>query len=103
MTDRGRFALLVVVAAFVLGSISAVVPHLGNAADRVTSVMGIVENVQDTVVTVARRTYDLKGIPLRDAQTGAPVDISSLRGKTVEIAFRNRKIESATVYRTLPQ
>jgi hypothetical protein len=31
------------------------------------------------------------------------VEISSLRGKTVEIVFRNRKIVSVTVYRTLPQ
>ncbi|PWB63351.1 MAG: hypothetical protein C3F14_08260 [Deltaproteobacteria bacterium] len=102
MKNRWRTALLVAVVMVVLGS-AAAVPGAGQAADRVTSVTGVVDSLQGTVVAIRGLTYDLKGVPLRNAQSGASVDVSSLKGKTVEIVFRNRKIVSVTVYRTLPQ
>jgi hypothetical protein len=62
-----------------------------------------VERVSGTDISVGGKTYDFKDVPVRSVQGGGPVEMSSLRGKTVEIVFRNGKIDSVTVYRTLPQ
>jgi hypothetical protein len=102
MTGRRRIALLASVAMFAIGLL-ANSTCAGNAADRPVTVMGIVERVSGTDVTVGGNTYDFKGVPIRSAKSGTPVEISSLRGETVEILFRNRNIGSVTVYRTLPQ
>ena len=102
MKNRWRTAILVAVVMVDLGSVAAL-PRAVQAAERVTTVRGIVDSVQGTVVAIRGRTYDLRGVPLRDARLGTSVDVSSLKGKTAEIVFRNRKIESATFYRTLPQ
>ncbi|TFH33435.1 MAG: hypothetical protein E4G97_00555 [Deltaproteobacteria bacterium] len=102
MTGRIRIVPMIAVALFLLGVVVSI-PRLGNAAARNTVVMGIVEYAQGDVVTVARKTYDLKGARFQDGH-GVPLEHpSDLRGKTVEILFRNGKIETVTVYRTLPQ
>lgn len=102
MAGRGRIALLAAILSIVLGGVT-VLPRSGETADRMKSVMGIVERVSGTDVVVGGKTYDLKGVPMRSAQGAGTVEMSSLRGKTVEIVFRNGKIDSVTVYRTLPQ
>ncbi len=102
MAGRGRIALLAAILSIVLGSVS-ILPRSGETDDRLMSVMGIVEKVSGTDISVSGKTYDFKGVPMRNAQGAGPVEMSSLRGKTVEIVFRNGKIDSVTVYRTLPQ
>ena len=52
---------------------------------------------------MAGKTYDLKGARFQDGKgvpLAQPID---LRGQTLEILFRNGRIETVTVYRTLPQ
>jgi hypothetical protein len=102
MSGRVRIALPAAILLIVLAIVAAF-PPAGEGADQLTSVMGIAERVSETLVSVGGKTYDFKGVPIRSAQGGNTVEISSLRGKTVEIVFRNRKIVSVTVYRTLPQ
>lgn len=102
MAGRKRMALSVAVMLFVLGNV-AVFHRSGEAAGEGKSVIGIVEFVNGTVIQVAGKSLDLKGVPVRNAQGLTPVEISSLPGKTVEVVFRNRKVDSVTVYRTLPQ
>jgi hypothetical protein len=93
---------MIAVAMFLLAVI-AVTPCVGNAAARNAVVTGIVEYVHADVLTVAGKTYDMKGARFQDGH-GAPLaDRSDLRGKTVEILFRNGRVESVTVYPTLPQ
>ena len=102
MAGRMRIAPRIAVAIFLLGVVAAV-PRTGSAAAKDTVVTGIVAYVKGDVVTVARKTYDLKGARFRDGH-GMPLAApSDLRGKTVEILFRNGKIDTVTVYRTLPQ
>lgn len=102
MSGRGRIAFLAAVLLIVVGS-GTVLPGVGHANDRLRSVMGIVERVSGTDVSVGGKSYDLKDVPIRSAQGGGPVDAASLRGTTVEIVFRNGKLDSVMVYRTLPQ
>ncbi len=102
MADRGRIAVLAAILSLVLGSVS-VLARSGEADDRLKSVMGIVERVSGTDISVGGKTYDFKGVPMRNAQGADTVEMSSLRGKTVEIVYRNGKIDFVTVYRTLPQ
>ena len=102
MACRGWIAFLAAVLLLVVGSI-AIFPRVGQTADQMSSVMGIVGDVDANVISVEGKTYDLKGVQIRGADGSGPVGVSSLRGKTVEIVFRNRKIDSVTVYRTLPQ
>lgn len=110
MAGRWRIVPMVAVATFLLGIVAAI-PREGSAADknaghpaaRNTVVTGIVEYARGEVVTVARKTYDLKGARFQDGH-GVPLpDPPDLRGMTVQILFRNGKIENVTVYRTLPQ
>jgi hypothetical protein len=102
MTGRTRIVSLIAVAILLLGVVAAT-PGMGNAAERNTVVAGIAEYVQGDVVTVAGKTFDLKGARFQDGKgvtLSQPID---LRGQTVEILFRNGKIDIVTVYRTLPQ
>jgi len=102
MADRNR--VLILTAAFILFLGGATVfPSAGQTADRVSVVWGIVGGVDGNVISVEGKTYDLEGVPVRSADGSGLVEVSSLRGKTVEIVFRNRKIYAVTVYRTLPQ
>lgn len=101
MAGRAGIGRMVVVTAFILG-ITATVPVIVDA-DMGRTVVGIVEYARGNEVTVAGKTYDLTGARFRDGR-GAPLaDTSDLRGKTIELLIRNRKIESVTVYPTLPQ
>jgi len=93
---------MIAVAMFLLGVVVAI-PRVGNAAARNTVVTGIVEYDRGGVVTVAGKTYDVKGARFQDGHGLPLADPSDLRGKTVEILFRNGRIESVTVYPTLPQ
>jgi len=93
---------MIAVATVLLGVVAAI-PRAGNAAARNTVVVGIVEYARGDVVTMARKTYDLKGARFQDGHGVPLADPSDLRGKTLEILFRNGRIESVTVYRTLPQ
>lgn len=98
-----RLVLLSLLTLLLFGGIVAFPGAGAAAADPSRTVMGIVEYVNGTVVTVAGKAYDLKGAPIRDIRGSGPVNLSALRGSTVEILIRNRKIDSVTVYRTLPQ
>jgi len=91
---------MIAVAIFLL--VVAAIPAVGNAAARNAVVMGIVEYARGEVITVARKTYDLKGARFQDGHGVHLADTTDLRGKTVEILFRNGKIESVTVYQALP-
>jgi len=102
MTGRWRIVPMIAVAIFLLGVVAAV-PGVGNATERNTVVTGIVEYARGDEVTVAGKTYDMKGARFQDGHGVPLADRSDLRGKTVEILFRNGKIGSVTVYRTLPQ
>jgi hypothetical protein len=102
MAGRRRIVPLIAVAIFLLGVVAAI-PSAGNAAARNTVVTGIVEYTRGHEVTVARKTYDLKGARFQDGNgvpLAHPID---LRGRTLQILFRNGKIDTVTVYRTLPQ
>jgi hypothetical protein len=66
-------------------------------------VIGIVEYARGDVVTVAGKTYDLKGARFQDGHGVPLAHPSDLRGTSVGILFRNGRIESVTVYRTLNQ
>jgi len=102
MAGRWRFVPMIAAAIFLLEVVAAI-PRAGYAAAGNTLVIGIVEYVLGDVVTVARKTYDLKGARFQDGHGVPLADPTDLRGKTVEILFRNGKIETVTVYRTLPQ
>jgi len=102
MAGRIRIVPMIAVAMFLLGVVVAI-PRVGNAAARNTVVTGIVEYARGDVVTVAGKTYDLKGARFQDGHGVALAHPSDLRGMTVEILFRNGKIDTVTVYRTLPQ
>ena len=102
MAGKRRIVPLIAVLIFLLGGIAAT-PRAGNAAPRNTVVTGIVAYVRGDVVTVAGRAYDLKGARFQDGKgvpLAQPID---LHGQTLEILFRNGRIETVTVYRTLPQ
>ena len=102
MAGRIRIVALIAAGMLLLGGMAAI-PEMGIAAERSTVVKGIVEYAQGDVVTVAGKSFDLKGARFRDGKgvtLSQPID---LRGKTLEILFRNRRIESVTVYPTLPQ
>ncbi|MHB1026069.1 MAG: hypothetical protein ACYC24_10260 [Desulfobacteria bacterium] len=102
MAGPKRIVPMVAVAVFLFGVVS-VASGVANAAARSTVVVGIVEYARGNVVTVGRKTYDLKGARFQDGH-GMPLEHpSDLRGKTLEILFRNGRIETVTVYRTLPQ
>lgn len=103
MGFRDRLMLIAVFTLLTFGGIAAF-PGVGvAAADPSRTVMGIVESVNGTVVAVAGKRFDLKGAPILDARRLTPVDLSALRGSTVEILIRNREIESVMVYGTMPQ
>lgn len=102
MERWNRATLPAVVCAAILGFM-AVCPGAGRTEDRHRNVMGIVEKVDGTVVTVGNHSYDLAGVSIRGAQREGAVDVSALRGQTIEIVFRNGEIASVAVYRTLPQ
>ena len=102
MAIRFRIDQMVAIVLFLLGVVAAI-PGAGNAAPKNTVVKGIVEYARGDVVTVAGKTYDLKGARYQDGHGVPLTDATDLRGKTIEILFRNGRIESVTVYRTLPQ
>ena len=102
MAGRIRIVPMIAVAMFLLGIVASI-PSVGNAAARNTVVTGIVGYVRGDVVTVAGKTYDLKGARFQDGKgvpLAQPID---LRGQTIELLFRNGRIDTVTVYLTLPQ
>ncbi len=102
MAGRWRIVPMITVAMFLLGVVAAI-PRVGNAASRNTDVIGIVEYARGDVVTVAGKTYDLKDARFKDGRGVPLAHPSDLRGMTVQILFRNGKIDTVTVYPTLPQ
>jgi len=102
MKGRWRIVPMITAAIFLLGVV-AMIPGVGCAAEKNTVVTGIVGYSRGDEVTVAGKTYDAKGARFQDGHGVPLADRSDLRGKTVEILFRNGRIESVTVYRTLPQ
>ena len=102
MTGRIRIVPMLAVAMFLHGIVAAI-PGVGNAAERNTVAIGIVEYVRGDEVTVAGKSYDLKGARFQDGRGVSIAVPSDLRGKTVEILLRNGRIETVTVYRTLPR
>ena len=102
MAVRRRIVPMVAVAMFLLGVVAAI-PRVGIAAARNPVVIGIVEYARGNVVTVAGKTYDLKGARFQDGRGVPLAPPPDLRGTSVELLFRNGRIESVTVYPTLPQ
>lgn len=102
MAGRIRIVPMIAVAMFLLGVVAAI-PSMGNAAARNTVVIGIVEYARGDVVTVAGKTYDLQGARFQNGHGVPMAHPSDLAGKTIEILFRNGRIETVTVYPTLPQ
>ena len=102
MAGRWRIVPMIAVAMFLFGVVAAI-PHVGNAAARNTVVTGIVEYTRGDVVTVAGKTHDLKGARFQDGHGVSLAHPPDLRGTSVEILVRNGRIESVTVYPTLPQ
>ena len=102
MAGRTEIGRIVAAAVFVLG-IAGIAPRTGDADARRAVVMGIVQHVAGPNVTVAGKTYDVKGARFQDGHGVPLAGPTDLRGKTVELLIRNRKIESVTVYPTLPQ
>lgn len=94
---------MIAVAMVLLGVVAAI-PRVGNAAVvRNKVVIGIVEYARGDLVTVAGKTYDLTGARFQDGRGVPLAHPSELRGTSVEILFRNGRIESVTIYPTLPQ
>lgn len=106
MTGRWRTGPMVAVAMLLLGAVAAI-PREGCAAaknsNRNTITTGVVEYARGDIITVAGKTYDLKGARFQDGHGLRLATPPDLRGKVVEVLFRNGKIESVTVYPTLPQ
>lgn len=102
MGGRRRIVTMVAAVIFLLGVVAAI-PSLGYGAERNTVVTGIVGYTRGDLVTVAGKTFDLKGARFQDGRGVALSDPSDLRGKTLEILVRNGRIETVTVYPTLPQ
>lgn len=103
MAGRWRIVPMIVVAMLFLIGVVAAIPRVGSAAARNTVVIGIVEYAQGDLATVAGKTYDLKGARFQDGHGVSLEHPSDFRGKTLEILFMNGRIESVTVYPTLPQ
>jgi hypothetical protein len=102
MTVRARILRMIAASAVLLG-VSMVMPFLVDADAGKKVVMGVVERARGDEVTVDGKTYDLKGARFRDGY-GVPLKVPpDLRGTTIELLIRNRKIEFVTVYPTLPQ
>ena len=102
MAGRNRIVAWIAVGMCFLGVVAAI-PGVGNAAERSTVVKGIVKYVQGDIVTVAGKTFDLKGARFQDGKGVSLAQPIDLRGQTLEILFRNGRIDTVTVYRTLPQ
>ena len=102
MAGRIRIVPAIAIAVFLLGGIVSI-PSMGNAAARNTFVRGIVGYVQGDMVTVSGKTYDLKGARYQDGNGVSLAQPVDLRGQTVEILFRGGKVETVSVYRTLPR
>jgi hypothetical protein len=102
MAYSRRVVFLVLTGWLVFGALAGF-PRNGGAAAERRPVMGIVERVDGYLIAVGGKVYDLKGASIKSTERSQPVEISVLRGQTVELVFRNGKVESVTVYRTLPQ
>ncbi len=102
MAGRWRIVPMIALAMSLLG-IAAAIPGVGNAAARDAVVIGIVEYARGNMVTVAGKTYDTREARFKDGHGVPLANPSDLRGKTVEILFRNGRIETVTIYPTLPQ
>jgi len=102
MAVRAGIRRMIAALAFILG-VSMTMPFLVDADAGKKVVMGVVEHARGDEVTVDGKTYDLKGARFRDGYGVLLKDPPDLRGTTIELLIRNRKIEFVTVYPTLPQ
>lgn len=102
MTGLRRVVLAAMAGCLLLGA-GAAFPRVAEATRERTAVMGIVDRVDGSFITMGGAVYDVKGARIVSADGSQPPELSALAGKTVELLFRKRKVESVTVYRTVPQ
>ena len=97
MTDRGGIALLAAVLLLVIGSI-AIFPRVGQTAGQMRSVTGIVEGVSGNSISIQGKSHNLEGVPVVNP-SGRRLAVSDIvRGKKVDLYFRNGRITSVVVY-----
>ncbi len=97
MACRGRIPLLAAVLSLVIGSV-VVFPRAGETAGHRKAVTGTVEDVSGNSITVHGTSYNLEGgRVLNPSGKGLPVS-EIVRGKKVDLYFRNGHIHSVVVY-----
>lgn len=73
-------------------------PALSNSAERIRVVEGLVQSVTDDSIEVRGRYYNIANVPLMDA-SGRNVSKDRLvKGKKVEIFFKDNKITSVLIH-----
>jgi len=96
----GRWGIVRVTAAvmFVLWAVAILFPRYGSAADRMTVVTGIVEEVTGNSVFIHGKGYEIKGIPVLHP-SGRRLAVSDIaRGRKVDLYLRNKQITSVVLY-----
>lgn len=97
MGCRGRIALPAAVLLLVIGSI-AIFPRVGQTAGQMKSVTGIVEEVSGNTIYIQGKSHNLEGVPVIHP-SGKGLAVSEIvRGKKVDLYFRNGQITSVVVY-----
>lgn len=97
MACRGRIALPAAVLLLVIGSI-AIFPRVGQTAGQMRSVTGIVEEVSGNSISIQGKSHNLEGVPVVNP-SGRRLAVSEIvRGKKVDLYFRNGQIASVVVY-----
>lgn len=103
MARRSLKALLM--ACTILVFCSGAIPSFAETAKFREGVLvsGIVERVEGDVITVDRREFNTKNVPVRFTEGMAPLEKPFLRGKMAQVLIRNGKIYSVLILPVLGQ
>jgi hypothetical protein len=84
---------------------SCAVPSFGETARFREGVLvsGIVERVEGDILTVDRKEFDTKNVPVRFIEGMSPLEKPFLRGKMAQVLVRNGKIHSVLILPVLGQ
>jgi len=97
MSRRSLKALLMACAILVFWS--GAVPSFAETARFREGVLisGIVERVEGDIITVDRREFDTKNVPVRFVEGMSPLEKPFLRGKMAQVLLRDGKIHSVLI------
>jgi len=103
MASRLLKASLIAVVVLVIGSVT--IPSFGETARFREGVLisGIVERVEGDIITVDRKEFDTKNVPVRFIEGMSPLEKPFLRGKMAQVLIRNGKIHSVLILPVLGQ